>query len=182
MNELLTTAQQLRAAVKLIKPELLAAVPPGYNARQTFNFLRHKATNYDELIDLHKAKYGVITPAEQKALTQGAADVVIAALRAENEELLKGNSNTVFAKFVRKLTGLFGLANDVDLEAIYQATQTLKRSQAMYRSWNERYRRQKQLVLALVAQEAPDLYERVEAIYKANSDAKLKDLEEGHSG
>jgi hypothetical protein len=82
MNQL-TTAQQLRASVKLInKPELLADVPKDYDARQTFNFFRHRATNYDTLIDAHAAKYGTLTAAEKKALTQGAADVVIAPPRS----------------------------------------------------------------------------------------------------
>ena len=95
----LTTAQQLRQSVKLIKPELLAQVPDDYSPRQVFNFLRHRATNYEQLLDQHQAQYGNVTPAENKALTQGAADVVIKAFREENVELLSGKSNTVFAKF-----------------------------------------------------------------------------------
>jgi hypothetical protein len=181
MNQL-TTAQQLRASVKLVKPELLADVPKDYNARQTFNFLRHKATNYDDLIEIHTAKFGALTPAEQKALTQGAADVVIAAFRTENEDLTYGKSGTIFARFARSVRRVLGVDDGVDLEAIYEATETLKRSQTMFKSWNDRYRRQKQLVLALVAKEVPELLPQVEAIYKANSDAKLRQFEEANNG
>jgi hypothetical protein len=181
MNQL-TTAQQLRTSVKLIKPELLADVPKDYDARQTFNFLRHRATNYDTLIDAHAAKYGPLTAAEKKALTQGAADVVIAALRAENEDLIQGKSNTIFARFARRIRQVLSVDDGVDLEAIYEATKTLKRSQIMFKSWNERYRRQKKLVLTLVARESPELFEQVEAIYKANSDAKLLQFEKANDG
>jgi hypothetical protein len=179
MSEPATIVQQLRASVKLIYPELLAEVPQDYDPRQTFNFLRHKATNYDELMDAHRSKYGSITPAEQKALTQGAADAIIAAFRGENEDLLKGKSSTVFAKFVRKLAKILGIETDaeIDLQAIYEATVILKRSQAMYKSWNERYRRQKKLVLSVAAQGTPELHERIKAIYEANSDAALSLLE-----
>ena len=76
-------AQTLRASVKLVKPELLAQVPDDYNPRQTFNYLRHRATNYDVLLDEHRKKYGDVTPAENKALTQGAADVIIGAFRTD---------------------------------------------------------------------------------------------------
>ena len=82
-----TIAQQLKASIKLTKPSLLANVPSDYNPRQVFSFLRHNATNYDALIEQHQQKYGNVTPAKIKALTQGAADVVVKALRTENDEL-----------------------------------------------------------------------------------------------
>lgn len=173
-----TTAQQLRASVKLIKPGLLANVPSDYNPRQVFNFLRHKATNYDALIEQHRQKYGNVTPAEIKALTQGAADVVVKALRAENDELLQGKANTIFARFSRKLIKLMGLGPDVDLQAIYDATKTLKKSQSMFKSWNERYRRQKEMILKLTVSVDPELRQNIEAIYSATSKDKLDRLEE----
>jgi|GEM_PF-1965180 len=173
-----TTAQHLRASIKLTKPSLLADVPSDYNPRQVFNFLRHKATNYDALIEQHQQKYGNITPAEIKALTQGAADVVVNALRAENDELLQGKANTIFAKFSRKLITLMGLGPDVDLQAIYEATKTLKRSQSMFKSWNERYRRQKEMILKLTVSVDPELRQNIEAIYSATSKEKLNQLEE----
>lgn len=173
-----TTAQQLRASVKLTKPGLLADVPSDYNPRQVFNFLRHKATNYDDLIEEHRRKYGDVTPAEIKALTKGAADVVVKALRAENDDLLRGKTNTIFAKISRKLIQPMGLAPDVDLQAIYEATKTLKRSQSMFKSWNERYRRQKEMILKLTVSVDPELRQQIEAIYSANSKDKLDQLEE----
>jgi hypothetical protein len=173
-----TTAQQLRAAVKLTKPGLLADVPSDYNPRQVFNFLRHKATNYEALIEQHRQKYGDVTPAEIKALTQGAADVVVNALRAENDDLLSGKPNTIFAKFSRKLIQLMRLGPDVDLQAIYEATKTLKRSQLMFKSWNERYRRQKEMILKLMVSADPELRQNIEDIYSANSKDKLDQLEE----
>ncbi|MEL6493019.1 MAG: hypothetical protein AAFQ95_23965 [Cyanobacteria bacterium J06621_3] len=176
-NQQLTTAQQLRNAVQLIKPELLAQVPDDYNQRQVFNYLRHKATNYDALLDAHRQQYGNVTPAENKALTQGAADVVIKAFRAENIDLINGRSNTLFAKFSRSLAKLLGLDEGVDLAMIHDATKTLKRSQTMYRSWNERYRRQKDLVLKVVEAASPEIRAQVQAIYKANAKAKLDVLE-----
>lgn len=173
-----TTAQQLRASVKLTKPGLLADVPSDYNPRQVFNFLRHKATNYDALIEQHRQRYGDVTPAEIKAMTQGAADVVVNALRAENDDLISGKTNTIFARFSRKLVKLMGLGPDVDLQAIYEATKTLKRSQSMFKSWNERYRRQKEMILKLTVSVDPELRQNIEAIYGANSKAKLTQLEE----
>ncbi|MDV3351757.1 hypothetical protein QGP82_23845 [Leptothoe sp. LEGE 181152] len=174
----LTIAQQLRASVKLIKPELLAKVPDDYNSRQTFNYLRHRATNYEFLLEEHRKKYGNVAPAEQKALTQGAADVIINAFRAENIDLLSGKSNTLFAKFARSISRILGLNDGVDLQAIHDATKTLKKSQTMYRSWNERYRRQKEMVLKVVQFADPEIRRKVEAIYGANSKAKLDELQE----
>lgn len=176
MNEP-TLAQQLRASVKLVKPELLADVPDDYNARQTFNYLRHRATNYDELLEQHRAKYGDVTPAENKALTQGAADVIIAAFRSENTNLLLGNASTPFANFTRAIASLLGIGSGIDLKAIHEATKTLKRSQRMYKSWNERYRRQREMVLEVVKAAEPEIYNRIKDIYSANSKAKLDALE-----
>ena len=102
-----------------------------YSPRQVFNFLRHRATNYEALLDQHRARYGNVTPAENKALTQGAADVVIKAFRAENIELIQGRANTPFAKFARSLANLLGLGSDVDLAMIHDATKKLKQSQVM---------------------------------------------------
>jgi hypothetical protein len=174
----LTTAQQLRQSVKLVKPELLAQVPDDYGPRQVFNYFRHRATNYELLLEQHRQRYGNITPAENKALTQGAADVVIQAFREENIELIKGRSNTPFAKFARSLTQLLGLSADVDLAMIHDATKKLKQSQAMYKSWNERYRHQRELILKVVEAASPEIRQQVIAIYKANSKAKLSALEE----
>jgi hypothetical protein len=173
-----TIAQQLRASVKLVKPELLAQVPDDYNSRQAFNYLRHRATNYDALLEEHRKKYGNVAPQEQKALTQGAADVIIAAFRSENVDLLNGRSNTIFARFARSITKLLGLDEGVDLQAIHEATKTLKKSQSMYRSWNERYRRQKELILEVVKSADPEIRRKVEAIYRANSKASLDKLQE----
>jgi len=174
----LTTAQQLRRSVRLVQPELLAQVPNDYGARQAFNYLRHRATNYDELLDRHRQQYGNVTPAENKALTQGAADVVIQAFREENVELIRGRANTPFAKFARSLAQLLGLDEGVDLAMIHDATKKLKQSQAMYRSWNERYRRQRELILKVVEAASPEIRNQVRAVYKANSKAKLSALEE----
>ena len=173
----LTTAQQLRQSVKLTKPELLAQVPDDYSPRQAFNYLRHRATNYEHLLDQHRQQYGNVTPAENKALTQGAADVVIKAFRDENVELISGKSNTPFAKFARSLTELLGLSSGVDLAMIHDATKKLKQSQAMYRSWNERYRRQRELVLKVVEAASPEIRKQIIAVYKANSEAKLTAIE-----
>lgn len=177
-----TTAQQLRSSVKLLKPELLAQVPDDYNRRQAFNFLRHRATNYEALLDQHRQRYGNVTPAENKAAVQGAADVIIQALRDENIELIQGRSNTPFAKFARSLAELLGLDQGVDLAMIHEATKTLKRSQVMYRSWNERYRRQRDLVLKAIESASPEVRQQVKEIYKANSKAKLLELEERFNG
>jgi hypothetical protein len=176
MNQV-TLAQRLRASVTLVQPELLAQVPSDYGPRQTFNFLRHRATNYDVLLEAHRARYGSVSPAEVKALTQGAADAIINAFRAENVELIRGRANTPFARFARSLVQLLGLDSGVDLQAIHEATVTLKRSQVMYRSWNERYRRQRDLVLAVVRSADPQVRRRVEAVYRANSKVKLDQLE-----
>lgn len=176
-----TITQQLRSSVELVKPELLAQVPDNYSSRQAFNYLRHRATNYDLLLDQHRQQYGDVTPAENKALTQGAADVVIEALRAENIDLIQGNSNTSFAKFARSLRQLLGLDAGIDLAAIHDATKRLKQSQLMYKSWNERYRRQKELILKVVKGAEPEIRSQVEAIYKANSKAKLDKLQERFS-
>jgi hypothetical protein len=177
MNQQPTIAQQLRDSVKLIKPELLAQVPDDYNPRQVFNYLRHKATNYDFLLEEHRKKYGNVAPTENKALTQGAADVVIEALRAENIELIQGKANTPFAKFARALSQLLGLDSDVDLQAIHKATKTLKASQARYKSWNERYRRQKEMILKVTKSVDPEIRRQIEAIYSANSKDKLDKLQ-----
>ena len=88
MNQPNVIVQELRSSVKLIKPELLAQVPDDYNPRQVFNYLRHRATNYDFLLEEHRQKYGSVAPAENKALTQGAADVIIEALMLENDDLI----------------------------------------------------------------------------------------------
>ena len=178
----LTTAQTLRSLVRLTKPELLAQVPDDYSRRQAFNFLRHRATNYDALLEQHREQYGNVTPGENKAAVQGAADVIIQALRDENIELIQGRSNTPFAKFARSLTGLLGLDPGVDLAMIHEATKTLKRSQVMYRSWNERYRRQRALVLKAVEGASPAVRQQVRAIYKANSKADLDRLERRSNG
>jgi Tfp pilus assembly PilM family ATPase len=177
MNQL-TIAQQLRDSIKLVKPELLAQVPDEYNPRQVFNYLRHKATNYDFLLEEHRKKYGDVTPAENKALTQGAADVIIEALRTENVDLMQGKANTRFAQFTRAISRLLGLSSDIDLAAIREATKTLKKSQAMYKSWNERYRRQKEMVLKVTKSVDPEIRRQIEAIYNANSKEKLDKLEE----
>jgi hypothetical protein len=176
MNQL-TIAQQLRDSVKLVKPELLAQVPDDYNPRQVFNYLRHRATNYDSLLEEHRRKYGDITPTENKALTQGAADVIIKALSDENEDLIQGKANTRFAKFARAISKLLGLSSDIDLGAIHEATKTLKKSQAMYKSWNERYRRQKEMVLKVTKSIDPKIRRQMEAIYSANSTDKLDKLQ-----
>lgn len=176
MNEL-TVAQQLRASVKLVKPELLATVPDDYNPRQTFNYLRHKATNYEELLEQHRAKYRSVAPAEEKALTQGASDVIIDAFRSENADLLVGKANNRFAKFTRSLVKLLKLDSGVDLQAIYSATKKLKQSQAALQSWNNRYRRQKEMVLKVLKAADPEIYNTVKAIYSANSADKLDALE-----
>ncbi|BAU11324.1 hypothetical protein LEP3755_18170 [Leptolyngbya sp. NIES-3755] len=172
-----TLAQQLRESVKLVKPELLAQVPDGYNSRQVFNYLRHKATNYDFLLEEHRRKYGDVTPKENKALTQGAADVIIEALRVENVDLVQGKTNTPFAKFARVMREFLGLDSAIDLQAIYEATKTLKRSQLMYKSWNERYRRQREMVLKLTKNIDPEIRRQIEAIYSANSKDKLDKLQ-----
>lgn len=177
-----TTAQQLRSLVTLTKPELLAQVPDDYNRRQAFNFLRHRATNYDALLEQYRQQYGNVTPKENKAAVQGAADVIIQALRDENIELIQGRSNTAFARFARSLAGLLGLDSGVDLAMIHEATKTLKRSQAMYKSWNERYRRQRDLVLRAIEAASPEVRAQVKAIYKANSGAKLDALEKRFNG
>ena len=176
MNEP-SIAQQLRASVKLVNPELLAEVPDGYNSRQTFNYLRRNATNYSELFESYIKQYGKLTPAARKALTQGAADVIIAAFRAENEDLLVGKSNTAFSKFSRAIANLLGLGADIDLQAIRDATIALKKSQTMYKSWNERYRRQKEMILKVVKPASPEIRQKVQMIYKANSKDKLDALE-----
>lgn len=181
MNQPPTIAQKLRSSVQLVKPELLAQVPSDYKPRQVFNFLRHKATNYDSLLEEHRQKYGDITPAENKALTQGAADVIIDALRYENSDLIVGKTNTVFAKFSRTLYKLLGLDSGVDsqdLQSIHDAVKTLKASQAMYKSWNERYRRQKEMVLKAIKFADPDVQLLVKKIYSSNSKEKLDILEE----
>ncbi|MEB3310636.1 MAG: hypothetical protein VKJ02_10415 [Snowella sp.] len=180
MNQPNAIVQELRSSVKLIKPELLAQVPDDYNPRQVFNFLRHRATNYDVLLENHRQKYGNVTPAENKALIQGAADVIIDALRGENDDLLQGKTNTIFAKFVRKIAQALGLGlgTDVDLKAIHEATKTLKASQQMFKSWNERYRRQKEMVLKLTKKLDPEIYLQIKTIYEANSKDKLDKLQQ----
>ena len=177
-----TIAQQLRSSVKLTKPELLAQVPDDYNRRQAFNFLRHRATNYEALLEQHRQQYGNVAPKENKAAVQGAADVIIQALRDENIELIQGRSNTPFAKFARSLADLLGLDSGVDLAMIHEATKTLKHSQVMYKSWNERYRRQRDLVLRAIEAASPEVRQQVEAIYKATSKAKLDALEKRFDG
>ena len=173
-----TIVQKLRDSVILVKPELLAQVPDDYNARQAFNYLRHRATNYEYLLDEQRQKYGSVTPAENKALTQGAADVIIEALRDENDNLIQGKANTAFAKFARAISQLLGLTSDIDLQAIHQATKTLKASQRMYKSWNERYRRQKEMILKVTQSVDPEIRHHIEAIYRANSKAKLDRLQQ----
>ncbi|EDX82731.1 hypothetical protein S7335_1034 [Synechococcus sp. PCC 7335] len=177
-----TTAQTLRSSVRLTKPELLAQVPDGYNRRQAFNFLRHRATNYEALLEQYRQQYGNVTPKENKAAVQGAADVIIKALRDENIELIQGRSNTPFAKFARSLAELLGLDSGVDLAMIHEATKTLKRSQTMYKSWNERYRRQRDLVLKAIEAASPEVRQQVQAIYKATSKDKLDALEKRFNG
>ena len=192
MAEVTEIAKELRKSIKLTQPELLADVPDGYNARQVFNFLRHKATNYEALLEQHQQRYGNVTPAENKALTQGAADVVIEVLRTENDELIRGEANTRFAQFVKKLRKslelelrkLLGLTADidlgiydVDLQAIYKATLSLKKSQRMFKSWNERYRRQRELILKVTKSIDPEIRHKIEDIYSANSNDKLEQLE-----
>lgn len=177
-----TTEQRIRSAVILTKPELLAQIPDDYNRRQAFNFLRHRATNYDALLEQHRQQYGNVTPKENKAAVQGAADVIIQALRDENIELIQGKSNTPFAKFARSLAELLGLDAGVDLAMIHEATKTLKRSQTMYRSWNERYRRQRDLVLKAIESASPEVRQQVQEIYKATSGAKLDALEQRLNG
>lgn len=177
-----TTAQILRSSVRLTKPELLAQVPDDYNRRQAFNFLRHRATNYDELLSQYRQQYGDVTPRENKAAVQGAADVIIKALRDENIELIQGRSNTPFARFARSLVGLLGLDSGVDLAMIHEAVKTLKRSQVMYKSWNERYRRQRDLVLKATESASPEVRQQVQEIYKATSGAKLDALEQRFNG
>lgn len=177
-----TTEQRIRSAIRLVKPELLAQVPDDYNRRQAFNFLRHRATNYDALLEQHRAQYGNVTPKENKAAVQGAADVIIQALRDENIELIQGRSNTPFAKFARSIAELLGLDAGVDLSMIYEATKTLKRSQTMYKSWNERYRRQRDLVLKAIEAASPEVRQQVQEIYKARSGAKLDALEKRFNG
>ncbi len=172
-----TIVQELRASVKLVKPELLAQVPDDYNPRQTFNYLRHRATNYDFLLDEHRKKYGDVTPAENKALTQGAADVIIGALMGENVALMRGQTHTPFAKFARAISKLLGLSTDADLQTIHQATTILKRSQAMNKSWNELYRRQREMVLNISKSVDPEIRRYIEAIYSTNSKDKLDKLE-----
>ncbi|MBD1855163.1 MULTISPECIES: hypothetical protein [Leptolyngbya] len=169
--------KELRDSVKLIKPELLAQVPDGYNSRQVFNYLRHNATNYDFLLDEQRRKYGNVTPAENKALTQGAADVIIDALRVENTALIQGNASTPFAKFTRVMREFLGLNAGIDLQAIYEATKTLKRSQLMYKSWNDRYRRQREMILKVTRTIDPEIRRQIEAIYSANSKDKLDKLQ-----
>ncbi len=178
MNQPNVIVQELRSSVKLIKPELLAQVPDDYNPRQVFNYLRHRATNYDFLLEEHRQKYGSVAPAENKALIQGAADVIIEALQTENIDLIQGKANTPFAKFARAISHLLGLNSDIDLQAIHQATKTLKASQVMYRSWNERYRRQKEMVLEVAKALDPEIRRQIEAIYKANSKDKLDKLQQ----
>lgn len=93
---------------------------------------------------------------------------------------LKGcakNPNTPFAKFARSLTELLGLSSGVDLAMIHDATKKLKQSQVMYRSWNERYRRQRELVLKIIEAASPEIRQQVIAVYKATSKAKLSALE-----
>jgi hypothetical protein len=180
MNQPNVIVQELRSSVKLIKPELLAQVPDDYNPRQVFNYLRHRATNYDFLLEEHRQKYGSVAPAENKALTQGAADVIIEALMVENDDLITGKTNTPFAKFVRAISQILGLdsGSDVDLKAIHQATKTLKKSQIMFKSWNERYRRQKEMVLKLTKNLDPEIYLQIKTIYEANSKDKLDKLQQ----
>ena len=179
MNQPNVIVQELRSLVKLIKPELLAQVPDDYTPRQVFNYLRHEATNYDSLMEeLRQKKNGNVTPDENKALIQGAGDVIIEALRGENDDLLRGKANTPFAKFMRKITQVLGLGSDVDLEAIHQATKTLKRSQRMFKSWNERYRRQKEMVLKLTKNLDPEIYFQIKTIYEANSKDKLDKVQQ----
>lgn len=174
-----TTAQQLRRTVKLVNPELLAQVPDDYSAREAFNYLRHEATNYAQLIEQHQRQYGRVTNEEKKALVKGASDAIIQAFREENIELIQGSANTAFARFTRSLANLLGLGGgDVDLAMIHDATKKLKQSQAAYKSWNERYRRQRDLVLRAVEAASPDVRLQVEAIYKATSKAKLDALEQ----
>ena len=60
---------------------------------------------------------------------------------------------------------------------IHDATKKLKQSQAAYKSWNDRYRRQRDLVLKVVASASPEIREQVEAIYKATSKDKLSAIE-----
>ena len=178
VSQPLTTAQQLRRAIRLTKPELLAQVPDDYSSRATFNYLRHSATNYDELVEQHQRQYGRVTSEENRALIKGAADVVIQAFRDENIELIQGVANTPFAQFTRSLANLFGLGSDVDLAMIHDATKKLKQSQLMYKSWNERYRRQRDLVLQAVEAASPEIRKQVQTIYKARSKAALSELEE----
>lgn len=173
-----TSAQQLRRAVRLLRPELLAQVPDDYSPRAAFNYLRHEATNYDTLLAEHQRQYGRVTTEENRALIKGAADVVIQAFRDENIELIQGRANTAIAKFVRSLAQMLGLSGDVDLAMIHDATKKLKQSQAMYKSWNERYRRQRDLVLKAVESASPEIRAQVQAIYKANSKDKLNAIEE----
>ncbi|MEM9276534.1 MAG: hypothetical protein AAGA80_26850 [Cyanobacteria bacterium P01_F01_bin.143] len=48
----------------------------------------------------------------------------------------------------------------------------------MYKSWNERYRRQKDMILKITKDVDPEIRRHIEAIYKANSKDKLDKLEQ----
>ena len=81
---------------------------------------------------------------------------------------------------MRTVAQVLGLDSgvDVDLEAIHQATKTLKRSQKMFKSWNERYRRQREMVLKLTKNLDPEIYIQIKTIYEANSKDKLDKLQQ----
>lgn len=171
--------------VELTRPDLLYQVTNEYgdlldfssaSGRDLLNHLRHKVTNYDDVLEAIEHQQGSISGRQVKHATNAATELVLALYRDEHVRVIqvaqdRGNviRNLMQRVGVSSATALSNLL-DTWSERLKTVAQ-LENSQRSLQQWNDTYRVQRTLVKKILEQEGvePSIRTKVDQIYSTRS-------------
>ena len=149
------------------------------DGRQLFNHYRHNMTNYDDVLDTIRAKYGRVSGWEQKQATAGAAEKILEKYRDEHIKVITDSQKK--GHILKTLMQKAGVATASSLVSFLDACSEkikeisrLENSQRSLQVWNDAYRVQSKLVKELLVREGvpQEVVDKVNAIYGTRSSIK----------
>ncbi len=185
MPELSYTKEQIKSMVQVVRPELLYQIRTEYgtvldfssaSGRELLNHLRHRVTNYDEVLQEIRSGLGYASSFHVKHATNAATELVLALYRDEHVKVIqvaqkRGNIlKTLMQKAGVKSASALSNLLDTCSEKL-KTVAHLENSQRSLQQWNDTYRVQRVLVKTILEQSgvAPEVQAKVNQIYGTRS-------------
>lgn len=177
--------EQIKSMVELTRPDLFYQVTNEYgdlldfssaSGRDLLNHLRHRVTNYDDVLEAIERQQGSISGRQVKHATNAATELVLALYRDEHVRVIQVAQDR--GNVIRNLMQRVGVSSATALSNLLdtwserlKTVAKLENSQRKLQQWNDTYRVQRTLVKKILEQEGvePSIRTKVDQIYSTRS-------------